>query len=107
MLGQHLVIEGLVRVIIIPIAHFQILRDHVNDALRNVRFHIIVIVDFRPQTEEHVAPHHGLVMILAANLHDPVQVTVQNAEAILNAVLFHVPAQTDAVRLVHADVNAA
>ena len=94
---------------IIPIHQMDILRHQLLDLLRNftklrVLIEIGKVVAAR-QTEEHIAPHQKLEVILLCHLRNSAQMLHQDAEAIPVAVQRQIFAETKQIGLVHADVH--
>ena len=105
MLRQHVVVERLVLVVVIPVAQID-RRNAVDDALRDIAFHIVIIVGFGAQAEEHVAPHDRPEAVLLADRAHTLQMPAQQRKAVGLSVFQQILPQSHAVRLVHADVDA-
>ena len=106
-LGKHVVVEGLVRVIVIPVAHRHVGRQAADDAVRHDGLRIVIVAAGTAQAEEHVAPHDWLQPLRPADVRDAPQVAGKQLKAVRRPVDGVIPPQPHAVRLVHADVDAA
>ena len=103
---QHVVIDGFLLGIIIPVHQGNVLGDRLRDA--GIHLAVLgVVFAARRQTEEHIAPHHRMQAVLVGQLMHTAEMIQHNLHSVAVAVLIQIFSQTDQMRLVHADVDPA
>ena len=102
---QHIGILLLGFVVIVPI-HKRHIRLHGGHCFGRGHTAVIIAVGGGIGPEIHIAPHHGRKTVAACDLQHAGKMPADDGVGVLVAVAAQVRAQTDAVGLVHADVDA-
>ena len=99
----------LIEIAVIPVDEFHILRDAMDDILRNVSIrHMlggIVIIVVKGGAKVHIAPHHRSKAVLLADVVDLFHVATQQLHPVNQPMLLLVATVAHHPRLVKADVH--
>ena len=82
------VIKSLIRMVIVPVNEFHVIRRGIGNPFGDADLVFIIIVVRAGAAEIHIAPHHRRELIFMRQIADAVYMAQHDGKAVLKAVLF-------------------